>query len=666
MQASPEEESALAAVHGLKLHTLGRKHAGEDVLTRWTLVKAFLSSPEAGQESLSHRIEVTEKALHDAREGPHPFGKRLEADLKSLKDAHERVSAAQQAGSRKLARLISELRAIGFGGPQSPRVVIFSERIRTLEMLTEALARAFRLKPEQLACYTASGTLGGEGGGRAGERARRDIIESFGHADSPLRLLLCSDAASEGVNLHHQCHHLFHYDVPWSIIRLTQRNGRIDRFGQKATPQLRYLVTRTRAHTADQRVIDRLIEKEREVERQLGDPGALLGLHDADTEEALITRGVARGEPVETLLPDSPLSRAVAESILGTEGIVPLAPPPASGADPGIDLQALLEEIQRGAPAVPSIESLVETPASLFEDDYQLVVAALRHLETDTIVGPEPIRWTHNPRDKAVEVHAPESFRRYREPFLPREAVPEGDQPYRLVLEREIVSAKLRAALDDEGRWPDWHLLWEQHPLVEWLLDTLASAYARGEAPLLSVPSLPRDQAIFLVQTVLYNRESEAVDARWLGLVANKDRLEEGSLSLDEVMGRVRLPELVNRGKTVKRASALQGLVPAAVAEARFRVQRAREAHVKGGLLVRVREETRRLDAWSDQSRAYLEAKTESWRRRGAKVPSHVEEALRLEKEHIARVQRNHAELLQSVAAAGEPSVRLAAVFAGE
>ena len=51
-------------------------------------------------------------------------------------------------------------------------------------------------------------------------------------------MLVTGDVASEGVNLHQQCHHLIHFDIPWSLIRIEQRNGRIDRYGQLAPPQI--------------------------------------------------------------------------------------------------------------------------------------------------------------------------------------------------------------------------------------------------------------------------------------------------------------------------------------------------------------------------------------------------------------------------------------------
>jgi hypothetical protein len=53
-------------------------------------------------------------------------------------------------------------------------------------------------------------------------------------AEHPIRILICTDAAREGLNLQAHCHNLFHFDVPWNPSRLEQRNGRIDRKLQQA------------------------------------------------------------------------------------------------------------------------------------------------------------------------------------------------------------------------------------------------------------------------------------------------------------------------------------------------------------------------------------------------------------------------------------------------
>jgi hypothetical protein len=203
--ATREEEAVLEALHTLTLGTLGRKHGRRDALLKWTLIKAFLSSPTACLESLDHRIAATRRALDDGELGPHPRAGELHTDLARLHEIRDLVLAAEERGFGKLARLYEELRAIGFdGGKRSPRVVIFSERIATLELLQRSLTTHFGMRDEQIGVFTARDT---------DEKAQRALVESFGHADSPLRVLLCSDAASEGVNLHHQCHHLFHFDV---------------------------------------------------------------------------------------------------------------------------------------------------------------------------------------------------------------------------------------------------------------------------------------------------------------------------------------------------------------------------------------------------------------------------------------------------------------------
>ncbi|HXH74059.1 MAG TPA: DISARM system SNF2-like helicase DrmD [Bacteriovoracaceae bacterium] len=57
-------------------------------------------------------------------------------------------------------------------------------------------------------------------------------------SESPLRILIATDAASEGIDLQNHCNFLFHVEIPWNPNVMEQRNGRIDRHGQKKTPYI--------------------------------------------------------------------------------------------------------------------------------------------------------------------------------------------------------------------------------------------------------------------------------------------------------------------------------------------------------------------------------------------------------------------------------------------
>lgn len=64
----------------------------------------------------------------------------------------------------------------------------------------------------------------------------REIVKAAFQADpavSPVRILLATDAASEGIDLQNYCNYLIHVEVPWNPNVMEQRNGRIDRHGQK-------------------------------------------------------------------------------------------------------------------------------------------------------------------------------------------------------------------------------------------------------------------------------------------------------------------------------------------------------------------------------------------------------------------------------------------------
>jgi SNF2 family DNA or RNA helicase len=65
------------------------------------------------------------------------------------------------------------------------------------------------------------------------DKARRTAItNALNDPDDPIRVLIATDTASEGLNLQETARLLLHYDIPWNPARIEQRNGRLDRHGQ--------------------------------------------------------------------------------------------------------------------------------------------------------------------------------------------------------------------------------------------------------------------------------------------------------------------------------------------------------------------------------------------------------------------------------------------------
>ncbi len=111
------------------------------------------------------------------------------------------------------------------------RVIVFTEYRDTQRWLQERLA----------ARGLAGGRLALLYGGM--DEAQRERIKAEFQASpelSPIRILLATDAASEGIDLQLHCHRLVHYEIPWNPNRLEQRNGRIDRHGQPSPEVLVY------------------------------------------------------------------------------------------------------------------------------------------------------------------------------------------------------------------------------------------------------------------------------------------------------------------------------------------------------------------------------------------------------------------------------------------
>ncbi|MBI5162753.1 MAG: ATP-dependent helicase [Magnetospirillum sp.] len=161
------------------------------------------------------------------------------------------------------------------------RLILFTEYEDTRRWLErrlgEVLADTDRID-ERIGTFT----------GATGVDRREGVKRAF-NADpavEPLRILICTDAAREGINLQTRCHDLVHIDLPWNPSRLEQRNGRIDRKLQPAKQVFcRYFKY---AQREEDIVLEALVWKTERVRSQLGSVGRVI-------EERLHESGITRG-----------------------------------------------------------------------------------------------------------------------------------------------------------------------------------------------------------------------------------------------------------------------------------------------------------------------------------------------------------------------------------
>jgi SNF2 family DNA or RNA helicase len=99
---------------------------------------------------------------------------------------------------------------------------------------------------------------------------RSSVLASF--AGGNCGLLLATDAAAEGLNLHHRCRLVVNLELPWNPMRLEQRIGRVDRIGQRRTVHAFHLIA---AGTGEARLLARLRARIASANADIGAPDPL-------------------------------------------------------------------------------------------------------------------------------------------------------------------------------------------------------------------------------------------------------------------------------------------------------------------------------------------------------------------------------------------------------
>ena len=223
--ASVREEAAYDIFVDMKLQMDESRTRGKGILFKTSLEKSLFSSPAACIKSIDARIRKLEKKYPD---GDMPDI----VTLKELKAALELISTADFSRYTKLLKLLNSTEYGWSPSKNNDRLVIFTERIETMRYLAENLKKDLGLKDNQLEVMH---------GGMSDKELQR-IVDEFGRAESPIRVIVASDVASEGINLHYLSHRLIHFDIPWSLMVFQQRNGRVDRYGQTEQPDIRYML----------------------------------------------------------------------------------------------------------------------------------------------------------------------------------------------------------------------------------------------------------------------------------------------------------------------------------------------------------------------------------------------------------------------------------------
>ena len=619
INASEKEELVLDEIENLKFKASNR---GES-LFKVTLLKAFLSSPHALVETLTHRIKNIQKDV-DAQKGDIENQTADILMLEKLKDLADDVSLADFS---KLTEFKRQLFSIGWTGKKaSPRIIVFSERIKTLNLLKEYIQKEFSLKYEVIDLFHAG----------LPDTEQQRIVDDFGKGDAKVRMMLATDVASEGVNLHYHCHNMIHFDIPWSLIRMEQRNGRVDRYGQESKSLIQYLMTISKNQNvkSDLRVLERLVEKEDYVHKNIGDTAVIMGLYNADDEEKKIMKSVAKGENPDEAIPDTPADSSFLEMLLSQH-----------------------EE--------PVPDDMLEKMPTLFKNEIKYAKEAFSEIVEDDSKVKFPDFHDTNP---SFTWESSDDFR-LRTELMPREAIPKSGE-FVLSSDRDVIQKAIsdsrKKTKTGESSWPDIQLFWEQHPVMEWLSDRVLAKFGRHDAPVIISQHLKPNEYIYLFQGIMSNMKSQPLLVEWFGVVYDGDSKND-VIFLKDVIQKTGLDnDMLNPQSGSNNIEMMERNLESAVDEAsewmiEFNKDRGQ------GLLKRMKEDGKRFKVWYKKSHEELKRLETIEVNKYGKMRKHIREKI----EH----RFNEVELLKSyrddwlnetMKAVKAPYLKLACVFSGK
>jgi SNF2 family DNA or RNA helicase len=478
---SPLEVDFLQYQQELKIKAINAINDGkpkEDFLFSIGIFKAFMSSPKAALESIERRIEKVDTNISKS----HFASDSLEV-LNKLKTKLEAILSANS--DTKYKKLKDTLLELGWTGiKKNDRYVIFAERINTLEYLKENLQNDFKIAEDAIAFFH----------GGLSDTEQQAIIEDFGKEDSSVRLLLCSDAGSQGVNLHFYCNRMFNYDIPWSLIVLEQRNGRIDRYGQKKTPFIHYIIAESDIDglKTDLHIVERLTQKEEVVYKTLGDAGSVMKLYDTNKEEQLVEQAIMNQN--ESFLEDLDTKMA------------------------GFDFNTLFAN-QDDSTAVTITANPYETNLTIYPSESKFYSDLFEQLLSSNQIMEEEIKKVDNTYFEVLNTKDLNQIL-----FdLPPESKPKVNQLFKLSLDKDLVQRAIEDARKKKGEWAEFQILNELHPVVKYYMTKLEASVDKDVALVAKTNRVPTKTSWYIFQAQVSNNLGQPVLADFLVVGLNTD-----------------------------------------------------------------------------------------------------------------------------------------------
>lgn len=236
--------------------------------------------PEWLEDFFDDAAALDDEQLVDAEDDALGRSGRLQAEatdeeIALLREMETWASGHDPTPDAKARELIGYLEAVCRPDGENwtnERVVVFTEYRDTQMWLADLLRQEGLAGPRLAQLY---------GGLDADRREQLRLAFQADPTEHPVRILLATDAASEGIDLHEHCHRLVNYDIPFNPNKLEQRIGRVDRYGQRHTPEIRHFMGVIRGGAADPYEADleflaRVATKVARMEEDLGRVNAVL------------------------------------------------------------------------------------------------------------------------------------------------------------------------------------------------------------------------------------------------------------------------------------------------------------------------------------------------------------------------------------------------------